>query len=412
MSFGALILMQAEPRGHQFAVLEDELLNAVTEIRVEQHLDRQTSFAIRFQEDFEETEAVEQIQRLFAQSRGMAIVVPGTEATEMKPPELVCLVRGQVENVEFSVNTGGSGSWFEVRGQDTRTLINRKAGTQEFNGATNQVIRDLVQLCTSEIPEVGEEIKNYIGESYRCRGSQLDAVYDLTRKSAFHFWLTYEAALVGSYYEVKSTAHVKSSPDRHESPGASLKDDMQSMGLVLGDSIATLKILGEDGECETVINFSSKVDNEVYHVAVSHGQNLKDGAEETNEESSQAPEINPGEGPATVGYSEGPMLEWGEEEERSVQVSTVAEVEIAKWQAFAAATAASWYVHGEALTTVHMLKQLLAPHDIVEVVGGGCGIAGKYQVSDVTHVINPAAHWMQLTLRANSRSLEQRPVIS
>ncbi|MFO7561128.1 MAG: hypothetical protein R6X02_00690 [Enhygromyxa sp.] len=411
MSLGAVILMQDEPRSDNFAVLEDELLNAVTEIRVEQHLDKQASFAIRFQEDFEDTRSVENIQRLFAQARGMAVLVPTGEVTEMNPDGLVCLIRGQVENVEFDVNTGGSGSWFEVRGQDTRTLINRKSATYQFDGASHEFLAEVVEACTTEKPDIGEQITNYIGGTYRCRGSRLDAVYELARKSAFHFWLTYEVVLSESYYQVKTTGHVKSSPDRNDSEQEGKLDDLKDLGLVLGDAAAKLKILGEDGECETVINFSSKVDNEVYNVVISHGQNLDDGSEETNEESSLAPELNDGESPATVGYSEGPMLEWGDEEERALQVTTVGDVNIARWQAYAAATAASWYVRGEALTTVHMLKQLLMPHEVVEVVGGGCGIAGKYQVSDVTHIINPAAHWMQLSLRSNSRSLEEKKVL-
>jgi hypothetical protein len=343
----------------------------------------------------------------------MAILVPNDER---EGAELVCLVRGQVENVEFEVNAGGSGSWYEVRGQDIRTRLNRKAKTFEFPGASDEFIANLIRECTNQDPVVGPAIKNYVDENYRCQGTQLDAIYEMARMSAFSFWLTYEPVKLNpkqqiSDYRINTTGHFESSPDRHETEGTKPPTTLKELGEVSANPTAVLKILGDENSCETVLSFSTRIDNEIYRLALSHGQNLSNGEEEDNEVSTIATDLNPGgENPLTIGYNEGEMHEWGEPQESEMQVNTNADPQTAKWQAYAAATEASWYVRGEAMTTVHMLHQVLAPHAIVDVVGGGCGIAGKYQVSDITHVVTPAGHWMELSLRSNSRSLTKRLV--
>lgn len=415
MSLGALILMQSKPAKDDFAPLEDAYKNAIIEVRVEQHLDKQTTFAIRFQEDFADSEEIETIQRYFAKSRGVAICVAQGEPSEANPAALVCLVRGQVENVTYEVNIGGSGSSFEVRGQDTRTLINRVAKTRRTSGTSDNVIAKLVGPCASEPPEVGESFKNYHKKKivHRYTGSELEAVYDLAKKCAFSFWLTYTVENPGTdHYVVKVTPHVKPSPDRDENPKEKAPTNLGDLGLIPGPSTAELRILGTEEACETVANFSVTIDGEALVTAVSNGQDIDFGTEQSTEATSQDDPLNSGEDVGKVGGNDPEVYtDWGEPVPKSAKVSRRGDPEVAKWQAYAAATEASWYVKGEALTSMHMIKQALAPHDIVEVVGGGCGIAGKYQLSDVTHVINPAEHWMELKLRSNSRNLQEKPAL-
>lgn len=423
MSFSALILMQAEPNSDLFVPLEFAYKNAITEVRVEQHLDKQTSFAIRFQEDFADTEEIERIQREFAKSRGMAICVSEGVPDATTPPTLVCLVRGQVENVTFDITVGGSGSSFEIRGQDTRTLMNRVVKTRRTPSATSDVmIAKLVKPCATETPDVGPGLINYLGKkkkSHRYTGSELEAVYDLAKKCSFSFWLTYaveeqdQVEPDKSEYLIKTTAHIRSSPDRNEQPkDKKAPTDFANLGLIPGDAIAELRILGTEDACETVVNFSVSIDSEIAVKAISYGQDIDNGAETDTEATTQDADLNSGgENASKIGGSEPEALDWGEPKEKSVKVSKRGDPEIARWQAYAAATEASWYVKGESLTTMHMLHKALAPHDIVEVIGGGCGVAGKYQVSDVTHVINPAEHWMELKLRSNSRNLEDKPAL-
>ena len=416
MSFGAFILTNTGPSG-SFTYLGAEHANAITEIRIEQHLDKQTTFAVRFQEDFENQEEVEAAQALFSKSLGIAICTSdGTPPSVggLIPPTLVCLVKGQVENVEFNVTVGGSGSWFEIRGQDIRTEVNRNVDIIVEEGSTKDIISALVGLFADEYT-VGDEIKNYIDNSYVFRGSALEAVYDLARKSNYSFWMKYELEAMGADgFVVKSHAHVEPSPPRKEQEEPPTQFD--GLELVAPEKAPQLRILGTEEDCETVVNFSSRVDNEAYRLAKSTAQNLDNGeAQDTDEATTEDKELNPGgENSSSVGATdqeEPPALESPSPVPgfKSVLVGPEPEHELSPWQAYAAATEASWYVQGEALTTVHMLQSVVQPHDIVQVIGGGCGVAGLYQVTDVTHVINAAEHWMELKLRSNSRSLKAHP---
>ncbi len=67
----------------------------------------------------------------------------------------------------------------------------------------------------------------------------------------------------------------------------------------------------------------------------------------------------------------------------------------------AALTEASWFVEATASTTAHMLNGVLAPHEVVEVIGAGTQLSGAYQVKEVTHVVNASDHYMDLKLRSN-----------
>ena len=415
MSFGAFILTKTGAVG-MFEYLDAAHDCAITEIRVEQHLDKQTTFAVRFQEDFEDQEQVEAAQKLFSKSLGIAICTADGERPTLDgpfPPKLVCLVQGQVENVEFNVTVGGAGSWFEIRGQDIRTEINRNVEIINAEGSTKDIISALVGKFADK-STVGDEIKNYIDNDYVFRGSALEAVYDLARKSNYSFWVEYELESAGIGFVVESHAHVEPSPPRkkQEEPPTSF----DGFKLVADDETPLLRILGTEEECETVVNFSSRVDNEAYRLARTTAQNLDDGEpQDTDEATTEDKDLNPdGENVSSVGATEQeelPALELDSEVPgiKTVLVGPEPEHELSPWQAYAAATEASWYVQGEALTTVHMLQAVLQPHDLVKVIGGGCGIAGVYQVTDVTHVINAAEHWMELELRSNSRSLKAHP---
>jgi hypothetical protein len=86
MGFGAIIAT-----GDNNELLSEELMDCVTEIRVEQSLDEPTRFAIRFQEDIEDGEP------RVMQSSELQCEEIITIAVE-QDGALVCLVRGPIPN--------------------------------------------------------------------------------------------------------------------------------------------------------------------------------------------------------------------------------------------------------------------------------------------------------------------------
>jgi hypothetical protein len=69
----------------------------------------------------------------------------------------------------------------------------------------------------------------------------------------------------------------------------------------------------------------------------------------------------------------------------------------------AALTAAGWFIQATASTTRHLLGGVLRPHDVIAAVGVGPRFGrAAFRVKEVTHVINAAEHFMDLTLESNS----------
>jgi hypothetical protein len=386
MANGTLVLIES---GGRFVPISDELEGSITEIRVEQHLDEQTTFAIRFQEDFTEgrtqTSGHEQLNR----NREIVIAVPnGPDSAE-----LVCLVRGLIEQTDFDVATGGPGSWFEIRGQDLRTLGTREVAAFEHAGNSDAVMKLISASFGNGNVEVAAGAFEYIdeGEMYRYRGTALEGLEALARRSNLHFWMTY--AMSGGLplgWNVDFTINLLPSPARDQDPKVGPDAPLDKLTLAR-DEIPELVILGDDNE--TVVNFRVSADFETVTAARAEAVD-RDGDEQKNEvdESPDAPVTT--EGRVTIGG-----------------ITLAPAVSGQPWYnikaAEAAVTEGSWFVTAQATTSAHMLGAVLEPHQLVKVIGAGCDAAGVYQVSDVTHVINAAEHWMEIQLRTNSLPKEE-----
>ena len=88
---------------------------------------------------------------------------------------------------------------------------------------------------------------------------------------------------------------------------------------------------------------------------------------------------------------------------RTLCVTGAGNAEDVRGRAEAALSDTGWFVTATASTTAHMLKGVLQPHDIVEVVGVGPQHSIPFRVKKVTHVITPSDHYMDLEMQSNSR---------
>jgi hypothetical protein len=387
MAIGAHILVQTDA---SFEPLADELSDAITEIRVEQHLEERTSFAIRFQEDFAGGTTTTAGHAQLGRRRGLAILVPESEGST----RLVCLVRGQIEQSDFDISVGGSGSWFEVRGQDIRTNLDRAAIPRELVGTSDDIMRSLTQdLGGDEVdldvePGVLEFAES--GDFFRYRGSQLDGLETLARMCNVSFWLTFGATQLGRLWRITPRLHLRPSPRRSKQatdPSAPL----EQLALVESD-IPRLVVLG-GGEPETVVNFRAGTDHETITAAEYAALDS-----EGNSEGATLTEPNHDQ------TNRGGRAPGGDDEANTNRISSgrVGQPSINRKIAEAAVTEGQWFVHAETLTSVYMLGSVLQPHQLVRVVGAGCEVAGVYQVRDVVHVIQAVEHWMQVDLRTNT----------
>lgn len=410
MSTGVYILSQVGT-GDTFEGLPGDLECAITEIRVEQHLARPSTFAIRLQEDFEDGEAKSVTADNLRGGKGLAILVDGGTkqpprdglgSTSSAPGKLICLIRGQVENSQADLSVGGSGSWYEVRGRDVRTLAARDCGGAEFTGTTTEIAEKLTKQFTKgtfhQSPPVAEFKKE---EPYRFYGTWLGGLENLSTLCDSPVRLAYQlkpssiAVNLNGLEQFEVTVDVYFEPSPAQSGAAGAAVDLLSL---VTDEMPYLRIMGSEGACENVVNFSLQNDTEAI-TSVSSAVVDPDSGEAVlvdDQKADQTSLISDAEDPNTKGAPDGNKL----------QITKAGHPDLAAAAARAAANEASWYVKANALTTAHMLGKVLQPHDLVEVIGGGCGINGVFQVEKVVHVINSAAHWMHLDLRGNSRSLK------
>jgi hypothetical protein len=413
MSIGAYILAQVgDPKSNTFRGLPSDLECAVTEIRIEQHLDRRATFAIRFQEDFEDGESKAITADDLRGAKGMAILVDGGPGQPDKnapavapsgPGELICLFRGQVENSESDVSVGGSGSWYEVRGQDVRTLAARGDGG-ESHGKVSKIAQELASDFTSGTftPDDDDIATFELGYPYRWTGTKLEALEELSALCDCPVRLIYnlEKSVIAvnrlgqENFDITVDVHFEPSPSRGEDlpPGAPI-----DLGLI-GGKTTYLRIMGSEGACENVINFALQSYNEaISSVSSSVVSRTSGGVAEVEGQKATQAAMTP---------DAQDVKKAGAKDNRSARINYCGNDDLGAAAARAAANEASWYVKANALTTVHLLGKVVQPHDVVEVIGGGCGLNGMFQVEKVVHVINAAAHWMHIDLRGNSLSIK------
>lgn len=422
MSFGALILKQdGDYKSNKFSSMPTDLSCAITEIRVEQHLYERSTFGIRFQEDFEGDEAKTITAEEVRGGAGIAILVPkptdspnpsGIGPASLGLDDMVCLLRGQIENAEVSVARGASGSWVEVRGRDVRTIIDRSSRWQSLSGDTTQIAEILSAPFTDKFTG-GAPVASYEGkDSWTVQGTALESLERLSKLIAYPVRLSWDVETSFSMRRDEPPIVFTVTTNTSFAPSPSRAQDEDNVGVTAlelltgpGEVKADLLIIGDDEQCENVIDFSTSVDNEATaHVDAA----WMDGTtgEPGDIENLRSPDTpgNEGETVEVTGVEADTEADT-EDGARKAVITKVGGGDIVAAAATAAAIEESWYVKATAMTTVHMLGEILQPHDIVNVEGGGCGVSGLMQVEKVTHVINASAHWMHLELRGNSRML-------
>lgn len=379
MGFGAVIASGEDNR-----LLPDDLLDCLTEVRVEQSLVQPTRFAIRFQEDYDET----------GEPR-MA------DAPELAPEQMItiavedgiglkCLVRGPITEIKCSFAHGGPGSWIEVHGIDRRVEMGRVCQRKAWSGTASSAAQ-LILAGYGFIPKVQPTTRIYVEltSTLNQRATDLDFLRQIARNNNLSFWLSYlcEAIPFGPLVVVE-TANLTSSPPRPEGPPVPAPP---AIPLIPNTDIR-LRVNPPPEECQTVTSFDLHVQTE--RPTSFDGQAVNDRMgrlDRTSAQDTQPPVVNGGEGLRGIAPAE-----------RTICLATGGDQIELQERTQAALTDAGWMLNATARTTAHMLGGVLVPHDIVEVDNVGSRHSGPYQVSQVNHTINAADHHMEIQLRRNA----------
>jgi hypothetical protein len=395
MGFGAIIAS-----GENNTLLRDDLLDCLTEVRVEQFLDEPTRFALRFQEDISDGEPLIMQASELKCEQMITIAVQVDDVT-------TCLVRGPITNVKSSIKLGGPGSWHEVHGQDLRVKLNRKCvfhvgvgkasvlAKEILDGKANGVKFDRIDVEETRIV-YGGTLKG--GEptapTRNQRYTDLAFISRIARDCNLHFWIEYTCQRngldpAGESLKVEEQANLKSSPPRpKDAPAGPIRVDQ----IKLVPTVAvTLRVNVDKEQCQNVTAFDFSMNperpNQFTGTAI-------------NDTDAKPYSVSPVDPQSTI--VKGGQRFAGCKEPRDLCITTAGNQEELQCKAEAALTEAGWFVDATASTTFHMLGGVLLPHDVVEVAGLGEEHSGPYQVEAVTHVINAADHFMDIQLRSNA----------
>lgn len=391
MGFGAIIAA-----GEKNKLLRDDLVDSITEVRVEQFLDKPTLFAIRFQEDISGGNPL--IMTAPELQCGQMIVIAVNVGDEMK-----CLMRGPIIDIKCSVMLGGPGSWFEIHGQDRRIEMDRKCKKRCWRGLESEaaatVLRDEYKFrkiciqttskCYGGAPGNGEPILETLNQ----RDTDEAFLRQIACRNNLHFWIEYECGRngldrTGESLDVVEIANLRSSPLRPVDAKKMLCEEQIKLKSKVD---VALRVNVQKEECQNVTAFDMTVNFERPSQFQGCVINERTGKKQTVAPLDRQP-------PQTKGGKRIINCNF----ERDLCITTAGNVEELQRKAESALTEAGWFVEATASTTAHMLGGLLLPHDEVEIEGLGDEHNGRYQVKAVTHVINPADHFMDAQFRRNA----------
>jgi hypothetical protein len=392
VGFGAIIAIK---KGLFYMPVDAALTAALTEIRVEQSLDRQTSFALRFQENYDNNKPSITEHELFSSPTELAIVVPDGPGSY----QLKCLVRGQIEQVSFDIASGGIGSSFEARGQDVRTILDRAAAPELPPAPTSDL---LIPLLITQIPDTipavdtGKIIYGEDGDKPALNhvGTALELIEWLAAQENQCVWLDYQVTNLLFGVSIITTFNVKPSPPRSTIPAPPFNPFADKH---------TFHVVSNGKKGGNVVNFRVSLDHERIKIVHASAMDQGNGQSSAVEATSADDKLNDGLGIDEIGSNQGPLGVPTADPERSIYLAGPGGPTERRQKAEAMATEASWFVEAEAMTSASLYKGVLEPHQMISVRSVGNEWAGQYQVSEVTHVINASEHWMNVKLRNNSR---------
>jgi hypothetical protein len=378
MSFGAEILF-----GDDNMPIPETMAQWLSEVRVEQELNKITKFAVRFEDDLCGDQPAVQGRPEIAANTMLSVMVPSGNRK-------VCLVRGRVTRLKSSMQLGGPGSWVEAHGESRQVEMDRTTIQANWTGDEARIVESILRSYDFEPDIANVQDKTYSEtDQLNQRGTDFAFLNKVASENGVDFWISYEAAAANPItgdQEIAETAHFRISPPVPD--GGTF--DIREFTLSPTDDAPTLRVNVQGDLCPNVNTFTAEIDAERPNQANGEAVDVTGG--DTTTASSQSDPSTQGDGP-TVSALDGVT--------RTIAPAGPGDGDDQHRRQEAALREASWFVEGTVSTSAHMLGAVLAPHDLIAVEGAGAQYSIPYQVKAVTHVINAADHMMDAKLRSN-----------
>lgn len=335
----------------------DEDLLKASKIEVHEQLDGTTYYSLLYPEDVTEGDFSRLADERFSPAAVISISVNVDNET-------VCLVRGPVFSQSIQIRHGGHGSTVEVKGADSSITMDREFRSVVWPDTTDSDVVNSILANYSLLPDVDSTDTRHIETKHSLvqRETDLKLVQRLARRNGCYFRITAESP-------AGETAHFK---------------------RVQLDTtpVTELKINGQEPNIQS-LSIQFDVERPTSVAGLQLDVNTKS---DINGDLQQSTMQNLGE----------KSLRDITGDTRSVQLAPPAD-DAGDLQARgeAALAESGWFIKASCSASIHKVKTVIRPADIVVIDGAGSRHSGKYLVAAVRHTITDDDHSMDLELVRN-----------
>jgi hypothetical protein len=337
---------------------DEELGGSASLVEVHERMGEPTTYKIEFSVDAGDDDITLVGDARLAPGAELAVSVPVDEDEQV-------LVQGPVRGQRIRLVHGGTGSWVEVVGADRCIEMDREVKLRIWDAVTTS---DVVSTIAGEYgltPDVEPTQEQHIEDKHTLvqRDTDLAFIRRLARRYGYLFWLTTDL-------EGVHTAHFRR-PQLDALPAATL-------------------IINQENPTINALDISWDVERPTSAIAAQLSLNDK---QDIVGDTSASPLTALGT-QALAAVAPGT---------RTLQVvASVDDADDLTARAEGALIEAGWFVRASCDTYLHALGAVVRAHTIVEVQGAGALHSGKYYVCGVRHVVDAAAHVMELELCRNA----------
>ncbi|MBD0259232.1 MAG: hypothetical protein ICV83_26235 [Cytophagales bacterium] len=352
MGLNILICVDDEPN--------QDLTQEVSRVEVYEKIDQNTTYKLNFLVDVCSDDIARTLDRNTDPGTILSVVVQTDQGR-------TCLVKGPVTQKEAHLQHGGAGSWIHVEGEDTGYNMDQEVNFRVTPSGTDaEIVTQLISRndhMTPDVEDTPDSAHEEENHSLVQREPDLSFIRSLARRNGYHFWITYTDA-------GRATGHFRSRTLAGE-PAATLVVNLENYNIeslrISADTRRPTQTVGRQLNLrnKSVIGDTVSLDDTplgAQSLAAAAGRNA------------QTMHLAP----------------------------TIDDAGAMQARSRAALRDAQWFIHATCRASLGRLSKVVRSHTIVNVQGAGSRHSGRYYVNGVKHVIDAAAHLMELELTRNA----------
>lgn len=338
-------------------VPDSGLADAVAMVEVEERMGQAATYRLHYAADISDGDLPLLTESKLDVGSELAVNVPIDSGKD-------CLIKGPVTGQYIQLKHGGAGSVIEVRGSDKSIVMDREAKSSIWSGTDSDAVT-AITATYSLVPDIDTTSASHFEDKHTLiqRSSDLQFVQQLARRNGFLFWITCDEFGI-------ETAHFKR-PAVEEVTDTELVINFDSPNIEQLDIEWNIERPTSVSALQLDLNLLSDIDGnvEATPLPLLASQGISAISNETRSQYLTAPSDDNGD---LTARGEGALIESG------------------------------WFIRATCQVNFEVLGSLVRANTVINLRGAGSRHSGRYYVSAVRHIIDSAAHKMEVELLRNA----------